>query len=230
MLAVEQRVYEHKQQQKPIPEQSVSNLDLAAVNAELADKSPQEIVRWAIGLGKRTITTTTFGDHSAVLLHMVSRIQYNMKVLWVDTGYNTSATYRFANKLINELDLNIDVFTPSITTARLNVMMGGIPEVDDPLHEEFTQQVKLEPFKRATDTLKPEVWLTGIRKDQTDFRKSLEVVTLSKEGFIKVAPLLNWTEQDMDQYLTQYKLPNEPDYFDPTKAHETRECGLHTRF
>ena len=54
--------------------------------------------------------------------------------------------------MINELDLNIDVFTPLITTARLNVMMGGIPDVGDPLHEEFTEQVKLEPFKRATDT------------------------------------------------------------------------------
>jgi len=209
---------------------NLAELDLGQVNAELEGKSPQEIIHWAFGLGRRTITTTTFGDQSAVLLHMVSRSQYNAKVLWVDTGYNTSATYRFANQLINTLDLNIDVYIPSITTARLNVMMGGILEVDDPLHEEFTYQVKLEPFKRATDALKPEVWLTGIRKDQTDFRKSLDIVTRSKEGFIKIAPLLNWTEQQMNDYLTQHNLPNEPDYFDPTKVHEARECGLHTRF
>ena len=226
MLAAEQSVREQTAAFGP----KLAQLDLAEANAELEGKSPQEIIRWAFELGRRTITTTTFGDHSAVLLHMVSRIQYNAKILWVDTGYNTSATYRFANKLINELDLNIDVFTPDITTARLNVMMGGIPEVDDPMHEEFTRQVKLDPFKRATDTLKPEVWLTGIRRDQTDFRKSLDIVTRSKEGFIKVAPLLNWIEQDMDAYLAQHQLPNEPDYFDPTKAHETRECGLHTRF
>ncbi|MCF7980378.1 MAG: phosphoadenosine phosphosulfate reductase family protein [Pseudomonadales bacterium] len=216
--------------QTPALDNHLADLDLVKINAELAGKSAQDIIRWAIGLDRRTITTTTFGDHSAVLLHMVSRIQYNMKVLWIDTGYNSSATYRFANKLINNLDLNIDVFTPLITTARLNVMMGGIPDVDDPLHEEFTQQVKLEPFKRATDTLKPEVWITGIRKDQTEFRKSLEIVSRTKEGFIKVAPLLNWSEQEMDAYLAEYQLPNEPDYFDPTKAHETRECGLHTKF
>ncbi|MCB1662337.1 MAG: phosphoadenosine phosphosulfate reductase family protein [Pseudomonadales bacterium] len=209
---------------------TLADLDLDKINTELAGKSAQEIIRWAIDLNRRTITTTTFGDHSAVLLHMVSRIQYNMKVLWIDTGYNSSATYRFANKMINELDLNIDVFTPLITTARLNVMMGGIPDVGDPLHEEFTEQVKLEPFKRATDTLKPEVWITGIRKDQTEFRQSLNIVTRSKEGFIKVAPLLNWSEAEMNEYLTKHDLPNEPDYFDPTKAQETRECGLHTRF
>ena len=218
------------QEQTTTLDNTLADLDLDKINTELADKSAQEIIRWAIDLNRRTITTTTFGDHSAVLLHMVSRIQYNMKVLWIDTGYNSSATYRFANKMINELDLNIDVFTPLITTARLNVMMGGIPDVGDPLHEEFTEQVKLEPFKRATDTLKPEVWITGIRKDQTEFRQSLNIVTRSKEGFIKVAPLLNWSEAEMNEYLTKHDLPNEPDYFDPTKAQETRECGLHTRF
>ena len=218
------------QEQTTTLDNTLADLDLDKINTELAGKSAQEIIRWAIDLNRRTITTTTFGDHSAVLLHMVSRIQYNMKVLWIDTGYNSSATYRFANKMINELDLNIDVFTPLITTARLNVMMGGIPAVGDPLHEEFTEQVKLEPFKRATDTLKPEVWITGIRKDQTEFRQSLNIVTRSKEGFIKVAPLLNWSEAEMNEYLTKHDLPNEPDYFDPTKAQETRECGLHTRF
>ncbi|MEZ5547817.1 MAG: phosphoadenosine phosphosulfate reductase family protein [Pseudomonadales bacterium] len=218
------------QEQTTTLDNTLADLDLDKINTELAGKSAQEIIRWAIDLNRRTITTTTFGDHSAVLLHMVSRIQYNMKVLWIDTGYNSSATYRFANKMINELDLNIDVFTPLITTARLNVMMGGIPDVGDPLHEEFTEQVKLEPFKRATDTLKPEVWITGIRKDQTEFRQSLNIVTRSKEGFIKVAPLLNWSEAEMNEYLTKHDLPNEPDYFDPTKAQETRECGLHTRF
>ena len=218
------------QEQTTTLDNTLADLDLDKINTELAGKSAQEIIRWAIDLNRRTITTTTFGDHSAVLLHMVSRIQYNMKVLWIDTGYNSSSTYRFANKMINELDLNIDVFTPLITTARLNVMMGGIPDVGDPLHEEFTEQVKLEPFKRATDTLKPEVWITGIRKDQTEFRQSLNIVTRSKEGFIKVAPLLNWSEAEMNEYLTKHDLPNEPDYFDPTKAQETRECGLHTRF
>ena len=218
------------QEQTTTLDNTLADLDLDKINTELAGKSAQEIIRWAIDLNRRTITTTTFGDHSAVLLHMVSRIQYNMKVLWIDTGYNSSATYRFANKMINELDLNIDVFTPLITTARLNVMLGGIPDVGDPLHEEFTEQVKLEPFKRATDTLKPEVWITGIRKDQTEFRQSLNIVTRSKEGFIKVAPLLNWSEAEMNEYLTKHDLPNEPDYFDPTKAQETRECGLHTRF
>jgi len=46
---------------------------------------------------------------------------------------------------------------------------------------------------------------------------------------VKVAPLFNLTSADLDAYLAAHQLPDEHDYFDPTKALETRECGLHTK-
>ena len=196
----------------------------------LADKSAEEIIRWAFSLNRKAITTTTFGSHSAVILHQVTQIAPDSQVLWVDTGYNTPATYRFAEKLIDKLNLNMEIFTPLMTSTRRNVLMKGIPDVEDPLHEEFTRQVKLEPFKRATDTLKPELWITSVRREQTEFRKSLDIVSRTKEGFIKVAPLLRWSEQDLETYLDTHQLPNETDYYDPTKARDARECGLHTTF
>ena len=107
--------------------------------------------------------------------------------------------------------------------------MGGIPSVDDPQHELFTHQVKLEPFRRALSELQPDLWFNAIRKDQTEFRQSLNVVSQSQEGILKVAPLFYWSEADLDAYLERYALANELDYFDPTKALETRECGLHTQ-
>ncbi len=209
---------------------AISDIDLAAINAELADKSPEEIIRWAATLGKKTMMTTTFGDHSAVILHLVTGILPDTKIIWVDTGYNSSATYRFAEKLMNELNLNVDVYTPEMTSARRNVLMKGIPEVGEPLHEEFTRQVKLEPFERAIRETQPEIWITGLRREQTEHRKNMDIVTRSEEGYLKVAPILDWTEADMDQYLADHNLPNEPDYFDPTKGQEGRECGLHTKF
>lgn len=204
--------------------------DLSAINAELAGKSPDEIISWAANLEKRTIMTTTFGDHSAVILHMVTRIIPNVKIVWVDTGYNSSATYRFADKLMRKLGLKVDVYTPEMTSARRNVLMKGIPEVGEPLHEEFTRQVKLEPFERAIKEAQPEIWITGLRREQTEHRKNMDIATLSKDGYLKIAPILEWTEADMNEYLEKNSLPNEPDYFDPTKGQEGRECGLHTKF
>lgn len=205
------------------------SIDLAAANAELTGKTPQEIIAWAIAHSERPLVTTNFRPYESVILHMAVEAKPDIRVLWVDSGYNTSATYRFAEKLIQGLNLNIVTYIPEMSAARRNVLMGGIPDVNDPQHEEFTRQVKLEPFQRALADLKPDLWLNAIRKDQTEFRQSLDIVTASKDGIIKVAPLFNWSEADMDAYLAEHNLPNEHDYFDPTKALETRECGLHTQ-
>lgn len=205
------------------------NIDLAAANQQLKDKTPQEIIAWAIAQAENPLVTTNFRPYEAVILHMATQVKPDIKVLWVDSGYNTSATYRFAEKVINDLNLNIDVYIPQMTSARRNVLMKGIPEIDDPLHEEFTRQVKLEPFQRALAELKPDLWLNAIRKDQTEFRQSLDIVSASKDGVIKVAPLFHWSEEQMQAYLAEHDLPNEDNYFDPTKAVETRECGLHTQ-
>lgn len=205
------------------------SIDLAAANAALEGKTPQEIIAWAIANSDKPLVTTNFRPYESVILHMAVQAKPDIEVLWVDSGYNTSATYRFAEKLIKDLNLNIRTFIPEMSAARRNVLMGGIPDVDDPQHEEFTRQVKLEPFQRALAEMKPDLWLNAIRKDQTEFRQSLEIVSASKDGIIKVAPLFNWTEADMDAYLAEHNLPNEHDYFDPTKVIETRECGLHTQ-
>jgi phosphoadenosine phosphosulfate reductase len=205
------------------------SIDLAAANAALEGKTPQEIIQWGLEQAKKPLVTTNFRPYEAVILHMVTQLKPDIQVLWVDSGYNTSATYRFAEKVIQDLNLNVVTYIPQMTAARRNVLMKGIPEVNDPLHEEFTRQVKLEPFQRALPELGPDLWFNAIRKDQTEFRQSLDVVTASKDGVIKVAPLFNWNEAQMEAYLDQYGLPNEHDYFDPTKALETREYGLHTQ-
>ena len=205
------------------------SIDLVAANTALEGKTPQEITAWAIENSVNPLVTTNFRPYESVILHMAVQVKPDIKVLWVDSGYNTSATYRFAEKVIQDLNLNVDTYIPQQTSARRNVLMKGIPDVDEPLHDEFTRQVKLEPFQRALAELKPDLWLNAIRKDQTEFRQSLEVVSASKDGIIKVAPLFNWTDADLEAYLEKHNLPNEHDYFDPTKAVENRECGLHTQ-
>lgn len=205
------------------------SIDLTAANAQLDSKSPLEIIRWAIENSENPLVTTNFRPYEAVILHMATQVKPDIKVLWVDSGYNTSATYRFAEKVIQDLNLNIVTYIPEMTSARRNVLMKGIPDIDDPLHEEFTRQVKLEPFQRALAELKPDLWLNAIRKDQTEFRQAMNIVSASKDGVLKVAPLYNLSEADLDAYLAEHNLPNETDYFDPTKALETRECGLHTQ-
>jgi phosphoadenosine phosphosulfate reductase len=205
------------------------DLDLDRVNAQLREASPVEIVKWALSLDKQTVLTTNFGPFEAVLLHMVYQQAPNLPVITVDHGYNTKATYQFAAELTRKLGLDVRYYTPSVTAKRRDAVMGGIPDVSDPAaHDIFTEEVKLEPFRRAMAEHSPEVWLTAIRKEQTPFRDSLDIVTRDgKTGLIKVAPVFYWSELDMEEYLYEHNLPNEEDYFDPTKVFKNRECGLH---
>ncbi|WP_317931269.1 phosphoadenosine phosphosulfate reductase family protein [Halioxenophilus sp. WMMB6] len=205
------------------------DIDLNQVNASLRDARPEEILRWALSLDQKTIVTTNFGPFEAVLLNMVYEQAPGMPVICVDHGYNTTATYRFAADLTQRLGLNMHYYTPRVTAKRREAVMGGIPDIDDANeHDLFTKEVKLEPFARAMAEHQPQVWLTAIRKEQTAFRDSLDVVTVDgKTGVIKVAPVFYWTELDMEEYLYEKGLPNEEDYFDPTKVLKNRECGLH---
>lgn len=204
-------------------------LNIEQANKLLAEKSPEEILQWAFDLNKKVMLSTTFGPFTSVLIHMTTRIKPDVPVVWVDSGYNTNNTYITAEKLIQDYDLNMHIYTPELTTARRDALMNGIPSPDDDMHEEFTRQVKLEPFQRAFAEIKPDIWLNGMRKEETEFRKSLDIVTIAANGVVKVAPLFNWTELDLEEYLYERELPQVEDYFDPTKAFDNRECGLHTK-
>lgn len=204
-------------------------LDLDTINADLRNRDPSEVVAWALSLAKPTINTTSFGRNAAVMLHLVSEQDKSVPVIWVDTGYNLRDTYLVAERLIRDLQLNLHVYSPEMTSERRNAIMGGVPTIqDEELHEVFTRQVKLDPFARALSEHQPAVWLTGIRKEETEHRQALDIVSIDGRGILKVAPLFYWSESDVDAYMELHELPTCRHYFDPTKVHDGRECGLHT--
>lgn len=200
-------------------------MDLKQINIDLQTKSPREIVEWALSIGKRPVVTTNFRPYEGAILHVISSVK-PIKVIWCDTGYNTPNTYKHAEELIVLLNLDIDLYVPKQTVAYRDVVMG-IPAVDSPLHKTFSDQVKLEPFKRAMADHQPDVWFTNLRKGQTAFRDSIDIVSKDSDGVIKVSPFYNWTDEELDAYLRENSVPNEFKYFDPTKALANRECGIH---
>lgn len=203
-------------------------LELDALNAQLRDATPQEIITFALGLQKKTIVTTSFSPNSGGLLHMLTRQQQDLPVIWVDGGYNTRDAYLTADKLISGLSLNMQIYTPEMTSARRDAVMG-IPTGDDPdLHKEFSRQVKVEPFNKAMTQWSPDVWFSGIRREETEFRKTLDILSYDARGILRVAPLFYWTEEQLEAYMETHELPSCKRYFDPTKLNDGAECGIHT--
>ena len=202
------------------------DLDLDRINATLG-RDAQGLVNWAVGLGKTNIVTTNFRPFEAVILHMCAKAQPDMRVIWMDNGYNTEATYQFADEVTKQLGLNLSIYLPRRSRAHREAVDGAVPALDDPRHEAFTAEVKLEPFARALRETAPQVWFTALRATDTAVRAAMEPVSINPDGLIKVAPLLHWSSKQLYEYLVEHGLPNNFDYVDPTKGEDNRECGLH---
>ena len=203
---------------------------LALWNAELRSKSPLDITRWAIAHADgRAVVSTNFRPYEAVILHRCVQAQPDIPVLWVDHGYNRPATYKHAEQLCSLLKLNLKASLPRITAAHRDAVWGPIPDMDNEAGlKQFSALMKLEPFQRGMKELAPKVWITALRKVQNPNRAGLDIVSVDPNfGTLKVSPVFYLSDADMEGYLEEHSLPNEWDYFDPAKADEKRECGLH---
>jgi phosphoadenosine phosphosulfate reductase len=204
--------------------------NLAQGNQFLRERTPEEITRWAIEeSGGRAVVSTNFRPYEAVLLHLATRVQPDIPVLWADHGFNRPATYRHAEALCRLLNLNLKTYVPAMTAARYEALHGPPPAPDNEAAlREFSAIFKLEPFQRGMKELAPRVWLTALRQSQNPHRAGLDIVSHDPNfGALKVSPVFYLSDQDMETYLQRHGLPNEWDYFDPAKADEKRECGLH---
>ena len=199
-------------------------------NAELRSKSPLEITRWAIAQGgAHAIVSTNFRPYEAAILHVATQAQADIRVLWVDHGFNRPATYRHAELLRKRLSLSIKAYLPKMSAAHYEAIHGTLPGLcDEEKLKQFSVLVKLEPFQRGMQELGPTVWITALRQVQNPNRAGLDIVSLDQNFHtLKVSPFFYHTDAEMETYLDEHDLPNEWDYFDPAKADEKRECGLH---
>lgn len=206
---------------KKINKQSVQKYNEALKN-ELPLYRVSQVLEEAVN----PIITTNFRPYEVAILHLVTQVKKDIPVIWCDTGYNTIQTYKHVEYVRELLDLNLKIYVPKQSVAYRNVIMG-IPDLDNPSHALFSEQVKLEPFKRAMKEWSPDVWFTNLRKGQTAFRDSIDVLSYGANDVLKVSPFYDYDDNQLDEYLEQNNLKNEFKYYDPTKVIENRECGIH---
>ena len=227
------------------------DLSLEEVRHKLKDASAQQVIEWAAEtFGNGLVISTSFGIQSAVMLHLATKIVPNISVIWVDTGYLPAETYQFAQELTERLNLNLKVYQSFLTPARMEALYGKLWEYQDiNALNRYDFMRKVEPMQRALKELSSTAWLAGLRRQQTEHRKSLERIVLQEQQY-KIHPILHWNSRDIYNYLTAHDLPYHP-YFEkgyvsvgdwhssrPMKADDNnerdtrfhglkQECGLH---
>lgn len=214
------------------------------VNARLEDAAPEQVIAWAANAGNLAMMSS-FGTQAVVLLHMATQVKPDIPVVMVDTGFLLPETYEYVEELTSMLGLNLTIASPSMSAARMEAVYGKLWESDeDADHKLYGKLTKTEPMARGLASLDvaPELMLSGLRAGQTETRKNMQRVTQQPDGTFKVLPLLQMSDDDVDEYLSHHKLPAHPlvskgyvtvgDWHSsrPLAEGETREDARSTRF
>jgi phosphoadenosine phosphosulfate reductase len=187
-------------------DRSINDLRRRTVNVDVT-----EFVELSVEFfGYKVAMTTSFGIHSGVMLHLLTRVVPDIPVIWIDTGYLFSETYTYAEKLTRLLDLNLKVYQSNLSPARMEAIHGRLwAEKRKPALDRYHLIRKVEPLQRAFKELDAQAWFAGLRADQTDYRSTLDRIH-SIDGRYRLLPILHWDEREVDKYLHDHKLPTHP--------------------
>lgn len=184
-------------------------LDLKILNEQMESQKPQEIIRWALETFKGHIAlTSSFGPESGALLHMISEVNPSVPILFLETGYHFPETLAYKKELSERLGLTqvIDLRANPVRRADLIEKNAGVPYEKNP--DSCCQINKVEPLDEAIKGY--HAWMSGIRRRQTDFRKSIRIVEEYEGGLYKISPLANFTSRDVWWYAKEHKIPQHP--------------------
>lgn len=183
-----------------------SDVEIQTLSTSFEHCTAAEIVYWAASTyGTKLAITTSLQTQSLPLLHLVSRICPNTKVVFLDTGFHFEETLHYMDLLSQRLHLPIERVVPRIGHAGFREKYGELHRTDP---EMCCFINKVEPLQQ---TLKGHhAWISGIRRDQTPQRANTPVLSSQSNGLIKVCPLVTWTAEDVEIYIEKMNLPPHP--------------------
>ena len=218
---------------------------IGQINRELESFTPEQILAWAWQeFGECLLISSSFQTQRVALLHMMSRVCPKAEVLFLDTGYHFPETLLYRDQLQEMFHLNIRNVMPA-PDAMMPAPDHMPMYLRDP--DRCCYLRKVEPMARSLAGA--DAWVSGVRRDQTVNRQSIEIIEL-ENGVYKIHPMANWTRRDLWTYINQYDLPSHPlfsqgyssigcapctrpstggdDRSGRWAGTEKKECGLHT--
>ena len=198
---------------QPKAQNKTVDVNLRTVNQLLSNADSTLNISWAAETFRDgLVMSTSFGIHSAVTLHLATQICPDIPVIWIDTGYLPRETYKFAKELTEKLELNLHIYQSDMSPSRMEAEYGRLWLKKDVQSLNLYDRIrKVEPMQRALQELGATGWISGLRRQQTDYRQGLFPVT-KQNGLYKVLPILNWSTDDVDNYLQANNLPYHPLY------------------
>jgi phosphoadenosine phosphosulfate reductase len=177
--------------------------DIDSAAAQLKGKTPQEVLTWALGNYDKISLASSFGAEDVALIDMIAKIKPDADVFTLDTGRLNAETYEVIAKVQQKYpQLQLRIMFPQAEAVEQMVSDKGINLFYDSVENRkqccFIR--KVEPLGRATKGLN--AWITGLRRDQTANRSTMETVELDGDRNIaKINPLIDWTNEQVWEYI-----------------------------
>jgi phosphoadenosine phosphosulfate reductase len=191
-----------------IPVYSAEELDQLSLSME--DKSPEEILRWAVETyGTGLTMATAFGAEGCVLLAMLAQIpgHETVRVFNLETGYQFPETLQLRETIRERYGITVDFVSATESVAAMEKRFGGALYSTQP--DECCRIRKVEPLKQAVEGYS--AWFSAIRRDQTPDRARTAIIQWdAKFNLVKISPLANWTERDIWAYIRINDVPYNP--------------------
>ena len=151
---------------------------------------------------------SSFGAESAALLHLVSRIDPSVPVLFLDTGKHFPETLDYRDELAERFGLNLVNLYPDLADLKARDETGLRWSYDPDGCCEIRKVRPLETALAGYDAS-----FTGRKAFQSATRANLprfEIDTSDAQGRLKINPLIDWDADRIAAYFEEHDLPRHP--------------------
>jgi phosphoadenosine phosphosulfate reductase len=178
------------------------------LNKDLENKSTQEVIAFFLKNFKSVALSSSLAAEDQVLTDVILKQDKNANIFTLDTGRLHPETYDVMDATNLKYGVKINVFFPDSQKVQELYQTQGV----NGHYESIDKRKnccgirKIEPLKRALNGL--DVWITGLRAAQSVTRVDMPLVEWDESfGVIKVNPLINYSEDDVWNYIKENKVP-----------------------
>jgi phosphoadenosine phosphosulfate reductase len=154
----------------------------------------------------KMFATSSFQGQSLPLLHILGESGLDIPIVLTDTGFLFPETAKFARVIAREFGLNVTRVRSVIPKSAQRDSRGCMLYSSDP--DLCCEINKVEPMNPVLMT--NDVWINGIRADQSDSRKALATHERTRYECIRYHPMLTWSSREVFYYRKVYSLPEHP--------------------
>ena len=188
----------------------MDELEAGEIAVELDDQTPQEVLSWALDrFGRELAICSSFQAEGCALIDMAHRIDPGVRVFTIDTGRTPQETYDLIDKMRARYGIRVETFMPDTEVVQKMVTRHGnnLFHHDVNLRLLCCQVRKVLPLRRAL--MNYSAWVTGLRRDQWATRSNIRKIEIDHDhgGIVKLAPLADWTEEEVWDYLRANDVP-----------------------